>query len=191
MVRLRAQVARPSLIDGRSVFAAEQGKVTGKVAVYPEHFPIEHRFEFDAGTAELRLRVLIPGPDKMPATKAFKYTKASDEIIETPLSMKICKDRYASAVQQVALRSIHEIFEADRRGVIKMISLEVGTETIDPATGREAYIPFVAAGAEREAFLKFDLSRIVPTATLSHLGAAVSKNPFELVPANVSGIRKS
>lgn len=160
-------------------------------SVYPEHFSVGHKFEFDAGSAELRLRVLIPGPDEIPTTKAFKYTKASDEITEATLSMKACKDRYASAVQQVALRSIHEVFEADRRGVIKMISLEVGTETINPATGREAYIPFVATGAERESFLAIDLSQVVPSATLNHLGAAVSKNPFELVPADVSGIRKS
>jgi len=40
-------------------------------------------------------------------------------------------------VHQVALRSFHEVFEADRRGLIRSISLEVGTETIDPATGVE------------------------------------------------------
>ena len=160
-------------------------------SVYPEHFPVDHEFEFDAGSAELRLRVLIPGPVEIPTTKAFKYTKASDKITETALSMKVCKARYAIAVQQVALRSIHEVFEADRRGVIKMISLEVGTETINPATGRKAYVPFVATGAERESFLAIDLSQVVPQATLNHLGAAVSKNPFELVPADVSGIRKS
>ena len=115
-------------------------------SAYPAHFPVEHDFEFDPTTAELRLRVLVPGPDKVPATSAYKYAKSSDEITSTSLSQKACKDRYADAVHQVALRSMHEVFEADRRGLIKTISLEVGTETIDPATGREAYVPFVAVG---------------------------------------------
>src|SRR5665811_1864317 len=116
-------------------------------SVYPDDFLVEHDFEFDAATAELRLRVLVPGPDRLSTTSAYKYTKSSDEITAASLSQKACKDRYASAVHQVALRSMHEVFEADRRGLIKTISLEVGTETIDPATGREGYIPFVAACA--------------------------------------------
>jgi len=160
-------------------------------SVYPENFPIEHSFEFDAATAELKLRVLVPGPDRMPDTSAYRYTKSSDEITSTTLSQKARKERYSGAVNQVAIRSAHEVFEADRRGIIKTISLEVGTETIDPATGRETYIPFVAVGAERDSFLELNLSNVVPAATLGHLGAAVSKNPFELVAADVSGIRRS
>jgi len=69
--------------------------------------------------------------------------------------------------------------------------LTVGTETIDPATGRETFVPFVVAGAEREAFLQFDLSAVVPEATLVHLGAAVSKNPYSLAAADAKGVRRS
>jgi restriction system protein len=160
-------------------------------SVYPEEFEVEHDAVFEPATAELRLRALVPGPDKVPAVKAYKYTKASDEITETALSQKACKDRYAGAVHQVAVRSLHEIFQADRRGLIKTVSLEVGTEKVDPATGKQIYVPFVAVAAEREAFLEFDLSAVVPAATLDLLGAAVSKNPFGLVPANTAGIRRS
>lgn len=160
-------------------------------SVYPEHFPVRHEFTFDPGTAELSLRCLVPGPTEVPAVKAYKYTRSSDEISETALPQTAAKTRYAGAVNQVALRSLHEVFEADRRGLIRSISLEVGTETIDPATGIETYVPFVAVAAEGGAFSRFDLSAVVPTATLTHLGAAVSKNPLGLVPADVSGIRKA
>lgn len=160
-------------------------------SVYPVQFPVEHDFEFDAKTAELRLRVLVPSPDKVPTTKAYKYTKSTDEITSSELSKKACKDRYAGAIMQSALRSLHEVFEADRRGLINTISLEVGTETIDPATGRETYILFLAVGAERDSFLALDLANVVPDATLSHLGAAASKNPYDLVAADSAGIRKS
>ena len=160
-------------------------------SVYPAQFSIERDFEFDAATAELRLRVLVPGPDKVPTTSAYKYLQSSDEITSTSLSQKACRERYTGAVHQIALRSVHEVFEADRRGLIKTISLEVGTETIDPATGRERYIPFVALGTERGSFLELDLSKVVPAATLGHLGAVVSKSPYDLVAVDVSGIRRS
>src|ERR1700682_79 len=126
-------------------------------SVYPDHFEVNHESDFDPSTAELRLSVLIPGPAEISEIKSYKYTKATDEIVSTALSQKECRDRYSGAVHQVALRSLHEVFEADRRGLIKTISLEVGTNTIDPATGRPTYIPFVITAAERESFTKFDL----------------------------------
>jgi hypothetical protein len=160
-------------------------------SVYPEHFQVTHEFEFEQSAAELRLRVLVPGPSEISDIKAYKYSKASDEITSTTLSQKECRERYASAVHQVALRSFHEVFESDRRGLIQTISLEVGTNTIDPATGKRVYVPFVIAAAERQAFLAFDLSAVVPALTLDHLGAAVSKNPFGLVSAERAGVRRA
>lgn len=160
-------------------------------SIYPEHFQVEHDAEFDPATAELTLSVIIPPPDALPTTKAFKYVKARDEITETALSQKARKDRYLGAVQAVTLRTLHEIFEADRRGLIKTIALEVGTHTIDPATGQPTHILFAAVGAERDAFMEIDLSAVVPSATLDHLGAAVSKNPYGLVAVKASGVRKS
>ncbi len=160
-------------------------------SVYPEHFPVAHEFEFDPTTAELRLHVLVEAPSALPTIKSYKYSKTADEIVSTSLSQKECRDRYAGAIHQVALRSFHEVFEADRRGLIKTVSLEVGVNSIDPATGLRAYVPFVVAGAERESFLGFDLSSVVPALTLGRLGAAVSKNPYGLVAADRSGVRRS
>lgn len=158
---------------------------------YPDHFPVTTEFTFDPVTAELRICAVIPGPDQVPSIKAYKYTKSSDEISESALSKKACKDRYASAVHQVAIRTLHEVFEADRRGIIQSISLEVGTETIHPATGLATYIPFVSVASARDTFVEFDLSSVVPLATLQHLGAAVSKNPYELTPIDPTGVRKA
>jgi restriction system protein len=79
------------------------------------------------------------------------------------------------------VRTLHEIFEADRAGKIQTITLHVATETKDPATGLERRVAFVGVGAERDSFMTFDLHNVVPAATLEHLGAAVSKNPYELV----------
>ena len=160
-------------------------------SVYPDHFQATHEFEFDPSTAELRLRVLVLGPGEIPVIKSYKYTKAIDEITSTQLSQKECRDRYAGAIHQVALRTFHEVFESDRRGLIKTISLEVGTNTIDPATGNRTYMPLVIAAADRESFLTFKLSAVVPALTLGRLGAAVSKNPYGLVAAERSGVRRS
>ncbi len=160
-------------------------------SVYPDCFPVEHEFSFEPATAELNLRVLLPQPDQVPGVKAYKYTKSSDTITSTALSQKARRDRYAGAVHQTALRTLHEVFEADRRAIIRSISLEVGTEATDPALGTQQFMRFVAVAAERDAFLQIELANVVPQATLEHLGAALSKNPYGLVTVGASGVRMS
>ena len=159
-------------------------------SVYPEIFPVEYDFEFDPETAELRLLAKVPKPDRFPTTKGFKYAKASDEIVAVSMTQKELRERYTSAVHQVALRSLHEVFEADRRGLIKTIALEVGVRALDPSIGEVVWIPFVIAGVERDSFLAINLASVVPQATLTHLGASLSKNPFALDRTQRKGVRR-
>ncbi|KAA9136229.1 hypothetical protein F6B40_00025 [Microbacterium caowuchunii] len=159
-------------------------------SVYPDWFPVSHSAEFEPSTAELSIRILIPGPTAIPAIKHYKYTKTTDEITAVAATQKDARERYANIVHNVSLRTLHEVFEADRRGLIKAISLELGTETTNPATGRPTYVPFVAVATERERLEELDLSAVVPGLTLEHLGAALSKNPQGLVPIAPGGVRK-
>lgn len=159
-------------------------------SVYPEHFEVEYEAEFEPTTAELSLKVVIPGPDRVPTIKSYKYTRASDEITTVALSQREAKTRYAGITHQVALRTIHEVFEADRRSLIQAISLEVATQANNPATGKYESFILVAVGASRERFMEIDLSGVIPEATLGHLGAALSKNAFDLAPVSGGGVRR-
>ena len=156
---------------------------------YPEIFKVSHEMNFEPSTAELTLRVSVPPPCEMCTKKAYRYVKTRDKIVHSELSQKAMRDRYTSAVHQVALRSIHEAFEADRRGIVKTIAIEVGTTFAAPATGIVGFMPFVAVAAERETFVSFSLSDIVPRKTLDYLGASLSKNPFGLESAVTTGVR--
>jgi restriction system protein len=159
-------------------------------SAYPDAFPVSHDHEFDLSNRELRLTVTVPPPSDVPAVKEYKYVKAKDEITATLLPVKAQRDRYAGAVHQVAVRSLHEIFEADRGGKIHSIALTLRTEAVSPATGLSEAIPLVIVAADRETFRSFDLTNVVPRATLDHLGAAVSRSPFDLTPADTShGVR--
>ncbi|MER7922267.1 hypothetical protein ABTY96_03900 [Streptomyces sp. NPDC096057] len=159
-------------------------------SVYPEVFPVEHDHVFNLASRELSLKVTVPEPSAVPAVKAYRYVKAKDEIASTNLPVREKKERYANAVWQVAVRSLHEVFEADRAGKVHSIALAVGVDTVDPGTGRPVTVPLVIVAADRETFNSFDLAKVIPQATLQHLGAAMSKSPFDLVPADTSrGVR--
>lgn len=160
-------------------------------SVYPDCLPVRHEFSYDAANAELVLAALVPSPRDLPAVQAFKYSKSDDAVVPKEMPKKVQKDRYCSIVYQVALRSMHEVFEADRRELINSISLIVATETTDPATGNEARIPFVAVAATRDRFQSINLARVDAEATLRHLGASLSKNPLDLLGADTSGVRRA
>lgn len=159
-------------------------------SVYPESFPVTHEHTFDLATRELTLTVTVPEPSTVPGVKEYRYVKAKDEITSTSLPVKAQKDRYANAVWQVAVRTLHEVFEADRAGKVHSIALTVGTDTIAAATGKPETVPLVVVAADRKTFNDFDLANVVPHATLTHLGAAVSKSSFDLTPADTGpGVR--
>lgn len=159
-------------------------------SAYPDCFPVEHDHTFDSMMRELTVTVIVPPPAALPAVKVFKYNKSKDEIVEVAATAKECKDRYANAVAQVAVRTLDEVFESDRSGRIQTIAMTVGTVAVNPATGLIGFVPFVAVAADRATFIQFDLSQAIPSATLQHLGALVSKNPFELVAIDTTkGVR--
>jgi restriction system protein len=159
-------------------------------SLYPEVFPVEHDHVFSLASRELSLEVKVPEPSRMPSAKAYRYVKAKDEIISTNLPVREKKERYVNAVWQVAVRCLHEVFEADRAGKVHSIALAVGVDTVDTATGRPTTVPLVFVAAERETFNSFDLTKVIPQDTLRYLGAAMSKSPFDLIPADTSrGVR--
>ena len=159
-------------------------------SVYPDAFPVDHDHDFDLATRELRLCVTVPPPAAVPSVKEYRYVRTRDEITSTALPVKAQKDRYAQAVTQVAVRTLHELCEADRGGKIHSIALKVETSVLSPATGLRESVSLVVVAADRETFGRFELSNVVPLATLEHLGAAVSRSPFDLTPADTSrGVR--
>ncbi len=159
-------------------------------SVYPESFPVSFTHEFDLNSRELHVTATVPEAGALPTTKEYRYVKAKDEITSTVLPVKAQKDRYGAAVWQVAVRTLHEVFEADRAAKIRSISLIVGVDRRSPGTGLPETVPLVQVAADRVTFTKFDLGEVVPAATLEHLGAAMSKSPFDLVPADLApGVR--
>lgn len=160
-------------------------------SVYPDAFPVDYEYSFDLGTRELTLNVSVPEPSALPSVKDYRYVKSTDEVTATQLSAKAQKDRYSSAVHETAVRTLHEVFEADRAGKIQSVALTVGVNRVAPATGLPETVPLVQVAVAREVFAQFDLSHVVALATLEHLGASLSKNPYDLVPADTGrGVRQ-
>jgi len=153
-----------------------------QASTYPDPFPRRYRLAYIPESRQLVLEHQLPDLSVIPTVKAYKYLKTKDEVTSTVRPATQIRALYTSVVAQVALRSLHEIIEADRLGLAETIVYNGFVDTIDGATGRPIKPMLVSVRTTRDTFLELDLARVEPSRCLQHLGASFSKSPAELAP---------
>jgi restriction system protein len=139
---------------------------------------------FDPITRELSLSLQIAEPNTFPKVASYRFQKSTGEILEKLQTQKDFKERYQRFVCSVVLRSIHEVLESDRNGVIHMVTASVWVRHVSPGTGKETDTVLLNVSTSREEFVELDLKKVVPLAALEQMGASLSKNMVGLVPVS-------
>jgi restriction system protein len=85
-------------------------------------------------------------------------------------------------IAQVTLRTLFELFRADRTGYLDTVVLNGYVDSVDKGTGRSVPICLVTVRTSRDTFTQLNLSQVDPLACLNVLNASVSKSPAELAP---------
>ncbi len=151
-------------------------------SAYPHGFPQEFKLAYVPESCELVVEYELPVVEIVPRAKAYRYVKTSDSIAEVSRPATHVRGIYAGVVGQVTLRTLHELFEADRGGHVGVVVFNGVIHTTDPGSGRPIKPCLVTVRATRDSFSELDLAHIEPLACLRHLSAGVSKSPAELVP---------
>jgi restriction system protein len=149
---------------------------------YPDDFPQQFRLAFVPESRQLVVEYELPPYDRVPAVAAYTYVKSGDKVNEKARPARERQQLYKSVVAQVTVRTIHELFEADRAGLVETIVFNGHVETINAATGKTERPCLVTVRTTRDAFLDRDFARINAEACLIDLSASLSKSPAELVP---------
>jgi restriction system protein len=149
---------------------------------YPDGFPQQFKFAYVPESRQAVVEYELPAAGVVPAVKAYRYVKASDTIAGSARTQSQIKTLYASAVAQVTIRTLHELFRSDKGGHIGAVVFNGVVDTTDPGSGRRIRPCLVTVRTTRESFSELDLSHIEPLACLKHLSAGVSKSPAELLP---------
>jgi restriction system protein len=150
---------------------------------YPEDFPKKHRMAFVPESKQLVVEYELPTLDEsVPTDKQYRHVRARDAIEHTTRPASQLKALYSSVVAQVTIRTLHELFEADRQQKLETIVFNAYVNTVDPATGKPVSPHLVTVRTSRDLFLSLDLRNVEPLACLKGLNASVSKSPSELVP---------
>src|SRR5581483_4901552 len=144
--RVKAEVAaQHSEVDAfRARFAADSPAAIVEYfslvldrSSYPEAFPKQHRMAFVPESKQLVVEYELPTVEAaVPKVKQCRYVRARDAIDESSRPASQVKSLYASLVAQVVLRTLHELFEADRESKLETIVLNAFVNTVAPATGK-------------------------------------------------------
>ncbi|MCY4540320.1 MAG: TerB N-terminal domain-containing protein [Chloroflexi bacterium] len=161
-------------------------KLVLKNSEYPPGFSKKAELAYFPESRLLKISYDLPAMDIIPETEAYKYAKSRDEITEIVLPQKQRRQFYASVLAQTSLRTIYEIFTADRTEKIEHIVFEGYVDAINPGTGQPGRFCLIALDVQREHFLDLNLQQVEPVACLKGLNARVSSKPDLLLSVSSS-----
>jgi len=151
-------------------------------SVYPDGFPQFFRLAYQPESKELVIDYHLPTADVIPLEAEYRYVKTKDEIEPKLRKANEIRDLYTDIVSSIALRTIHEVMEADQGNVIDVAAFNGFVETVDPATGRDIQPYLISARAIKSDFMQINLARVDKKSCLRNLGARVSPQPLEKQP---------
>jgi restriction system protein len=149
-------------------------------STYPEGFPQKFRIAYLGDSKELIIEYELPSSVVIPSIAEYKFVKTRSSIAEKARKPSEIKELYQDLVASIALRTIHEIFEADISQHIEIVVFNGFVQTVDPATGKDIQPHLISVRVTRGQFGELDLRRIDKRACLRNLGAQASPRPAEM-----------
>ncbi|MGX6602080.1 restriction endonuclease [Micromonosporaceae bacterium Da 78-11] len=149
-------------------------------SVYPDDFPQHFRLAFRPKQRHLLIEYHLPPIEVIPAVKEYRYDRARDDLGVVPRDEGEIRRRYVEVIARVTLRTIHEVIEADRGGLIQQVSFNGIVDTVDRRTGRFVRPCLVSVQTDRDIFAAIKLRRVDPVACLTYLQGELSATPDEL-----------
>jgi restriction system protein len=149
-------------------------------SVYPDYFPKNWLLEYLENSRTVVTNYEVPSPDQLPSVGSYKYDKNADQIVENALDSTACQQLYDSVVYQIAIRTIHEMFEGDVVNAIDRVVFNAVVTIVNRATGKSELRCIASASSSRDEFMEFDLARVDPQATFEHLGGVIGGSPADL-----------
>lgn len=143
-------------------------------------FPQKFGVAYSSEAAELVVEYDLPEVQCIPKEAEYRYVKSRDAIETKARKPAETKQLYQDIVASIALRTLHELFEADQADALAMAVFNGMVDTHDPASGREVRVPVVSVRAAKLEFLGLRLDRVDKVVCLRNLGAQVSNRPDEL-----------
>ncbi len=149
---------------------------------YPDSFPKTFELEYRADAKLLIVEYELPAPGVMPSLREVKYVPSRDQFEEKHLTQKQINGIYDSVVYQIALRTLHELYEADTIDGLNTIVFNGMVTSTDPATGIESTKCIISVQVTKADFMQINLGAVDPKACFRKLKGVGSSELHSITP---------
>lgn len=132
----------------------------------PDGLDRECALSYSALDRTLVIEAKVPSVRDMPMTVEYRYVTSRDEVDVKNLKEKDVAELFEDVMLQLALRTLHEVFEGDYSGHCEVVVYNAVVGDIDRATGKDFEACILSLQAVREEFAEIDLRRVDPKGVL-------------------------
>ena len=149
---------------------------------YPDYLPQSYDIDFNPEGNFLVVNYQLPNSATIPTVKEVKYIQSRDKFKENHIPKTKFNKLYDNLLYQIALRTIHELFEADKINAITFVVFNGYVKSVDPATGQEKVACILSLQANRKEFEAINLAKVEPRACFKNLKGISSSKLYSLTP---------
>jgi restriction system protein len=149
---------------------------------YPDEFPQSFELDYNPENKMLLVDYQLPAVSDLPTLQEVKYIQSRDEFSEKHVSQTQLNRNYDNLLYQIALRTIHELYEADAINAIASIVFNGFVQSIDAATGHETNPCVLSVQASKEEFTSINLANVDPKACFKMLKGVGSSTLHSRTP---------
>ncbi|MFC3750299.1 restriction endonuclease [Paenibacillus sp. GCM10012306] len=151
---------------------------------YPETFPKSYELEYNPENKILIVEYQLPSVDCFPLLKEVKYIATRKELKEAYHSENQIQKMFDESMYKISLRTLHELFEADKAEAIDAISFNGWVTAINKATGKEENNCILTIQVKKEEFRVIDLANVDPKMCFRSLKGVAGSKLSALSPVN-------
>ncbi len=171
---LRRAYANWDEADGRPV--EEHARLVLKASSYPDWITIDFELGFNPDARTLMVEYRLPQRESMPTLRSVAYVQSRDDLKESHIPAREQDSLYENICYQIALRTIHELYEADEIKAFDAVVFNGWLRGTNPATGKRSKSCIMSVQAMRREFLALNLKEIDPKACFRSLkGVSAAK----------------
>lgn len=149
---------------------------------YPECINLSSDIFYDQQKRTVVVDMELPNPNDIPKDIEYKYNKSKDEITSKEMKKKDFEEYYDNAIAQVAIRTIHEIFEAVYVDCLDFVVFNGWVNGVDSKTGKDFKNCIVSIQAEKSYFETLKLDKVAPIECIKGLKGLIASEFINLAP---------
>lgn len=173
---------RRKYLDGAPEAIREYCEMVLNNSDYPDLFPKTFDMTYSPENRMLVVDYSLPAPDDLPTLVEVRYVQSRGEFAEKHLLEKERNRLYDNVLYQCALRTIHELFEADKVDALELVVFNGCVTAIDRATGNETQACVLSLQASKVEFSRINLAQIDPRACFRSLKGVGSSQLHGITP---------